>query len=469
MSLHTVWSERLEFLTQKTITVENSAGRLSSDAGLLVIREFDQRIGFTQAVADCLNDSRRDPEHSLLTLVRQRIYGILAGYEDQDDHDILRHDPVFQLICDRLPEPGAETASQPTLSRFENAVDIPSLNRLRELLIEQFLEAFDTPPDRLTFDLDGFDDPAHGAQQLTLFHGYYRQNQYFPLVITEAQTGLVVLISLRHGTAHAALGADDDLEFLVSRLRSRWPDVDIEVRADSGFGIPKMYELCERLGVWYTFGIGLNSRLKVESEDLLTQAVQQYEQTSEKQRLFTALSYQAESWDRERSVVIKAECQAAGTNRRAVITNRRGAGILPQGVYDEYIQRGESENRNKELKLDLCGGRLSDHRFVANFFRLYLHTAALNLLIHLRRRLPEVTSEPALGDGSRTDSPPEREVPSPDQSGPLRRAQPATWRMRLIKVAGEVVVSCRRVLVRLSSAWPHLSTWRAVLQVVQRC
>ena len=231
MSVQTVWSECLGFLPQKSVVVQNSAGRLSSDAGLLVVREFDERIGLTRQFAAALIDRRRQPSHSLLAMVRQRVYGILAGYEDQNDHDTLRHDPVFQLICDRLPDDENQLASQPTLSRFENSISVKALFRLRELLVDQFLEAFDEEPRRLTFDLDGFDDPAHGAQQLTLFHGYYKQNQYFPLIITNAETDLTVMVALRHGTAHAALGADEDLEYLVTRLRQKWPDVDIEVRA----------------------------------------------------------------------------------------------------------------------------------------------------------------------------------------------------------------------------------------------
>jgi hypothetical protein len=471
MSIQGAWSECLGFLGRKPVVVENSAGRLSSDAGLLVIREFDERIGLTRQFAVALRDRRQQPTHSLLAMVRQRVYGILAGYEDQNDHDTLRHDPVFQLVCDRLPDDEAELASQPTLSRFENAVSVKALFRLRELLVEQFLESFDRPPARLTFDLDGFDDPAHGAQQLTLFHGYYGQNQYFPLIITNADTGLVVMVALRHGTAHAALGADEDLEYLVTQARRKWPDVDIEVRADSGFGVPRMYEVCERLGIWYTFGIGMNPRLKAESDDLLAQAVERYEQSGAPQRLFTALSYQAQTWDRARNVVIKAECHVAGTNRRAVVTNRAGARIVPQGVYDDYIQRGESENRNKELKVDLCGDRLSDHRFMANLFRLCMHALALNLLIRLRSKLPD---PPDPEDEPQTPRPrpapvPDAEALHPPTGVELRHAQPATWRLRLIKVAAEVIVSARRVLVRLSSAWPSLPTWRRVLQTVQRC
>lgn len=211
----------------------------------------------------------------------------------------------------------------------------------------------------------------------------------------------------------------------------------IPTTTGGGFGVPKMYEVCERLRVWYTFGIGMNSRLKQESDELLAQAVERYEQTHEPQRLFTALSYQAQTWDRARSVVIKAECHAAGTNRRGVVTNRPGALIVPQGVYDDYIQRGESENRNKELKVDLCGGRLSDHppkaqNRMANLFRLCLHALALNLLIRLRSELPDPPDpdEPPRGPRLRPAPVPDAEAPRSPTGAELRRAQPATWRLR---------------------------------------
>ena len=182
---------------------------------------------------------------------------------------------------------------------------------------------------------------------------------------------------------------------------------------------------------------------------------EQFAATRQEQRLFTVCSYQANTWDRSRTGVIKAECHAAGTNRRAVVTNRLGATILPQGVYDEYVQRGESENRNKELKIDLCGERLSDHRFVANLFRLLMHATALNLIIRLRRELPDAPPE-----DRRCAPRPDAERPGPPTGAELRRAQPATWRLRLIKVATEVIVSCRRVLIRLAQPL-HLASGAA--------
>ena len=249
MSLHSAQQLVLGFHPQRSVVVETSPTQLSSDGGLLLVREFDEQIALTGRFAAALHD-RRSPgtEHSLLSLVRQRISGLLADDEDQNDHDRLRSDPVFQLLADRRPDE-PDLASQPTLSRFENAVTIADLWRLREDLVAQFLDSFATPPVRLTRDVDAFDDPTHGGQQLIFFHGHYDQCQDLPLTVTWAETDQVLLVRLRHGTCAACLGADDDLRFLVARLRQRWPEVAIHVRGDSGFGVPVMYQVCEDLGV----------------------------------------------------------------------------------------------------------------------------------------------------------------------------------------------------------------------------
>src|SRR5271170_2983365 len=197
-----------DFFEPLPIQIEVSDAPLTSDAGLLPLRQFDERIGLTKQFAQMLDDPR-DPElieHSFLDMVRMRIFGILAGYEDQNDHDTLRTDPVFKLIAERSPS-DADLASQPTLSRFENQINIPSLFRLRELFVDQFIASFAQAPLSLTFDLDAVDDPTHGSQQLSLFHGFYEQHQYLPLVLTSVQTNQIVMLSLRHGTAAASLGA----------------------------------------------------------------------------------------------------------------------------------------------------------------------------------------------------------------------------------------------------------------------
>ena len=225
--------------------------------------------------------------HSLVEMVRMRVFGILAGYPDQNDHDTLRSDPVFKLVAGRSLDED-DLASQPTLSRFENAIDVKSLLRLRDVFLDQFIASFDKPPTRITLDIDPFDDPTHGGQQLTFFHGYYRQHQYLPRLITCAENDLMVMLCLLFGTAHAALGADDDLEYLVSRLREAFPGVRIVLRADSGFGVPAMYTICEKLEIDYTIGIGMNPTLKKWSEALLEHCVEQFEATCQPQRKFCA-------------------------------------------------------------------------------------------------------------------------------------------------------------------------------------
>ena len=203
MILHDVWSLGLDFSSQRTIEIEPVAENLSTDTGLLLFRQFDEQLGLTARFAAQLSDSRQAPDHSLLEMVRSRLFGILAGYEDQNDHDALRSDAVFKLIADRLPDDD-DLASQPTLSRFENAVTPRDLLNLKAWFIQRFVDSFDEPPAEITLDIDCFDDPTHGAQQLTFFHGFYRQYQYLVRVITCAENDLVVLPVLLHGTAHAA-------------------------------------------------------------------------------------------------------------------------------------------------------------------------------------------------------------------------------------------------------------------------
>jgi Transposase DDE domain group 1 len=476
MSLQSVPLLSYDFFPSRPVQVEVSTAPLSSDAGLLPVRQFDERIRLTEQFAAAIEDER-DPtftKQTVLTMVRQRIFGILADYEDQNDHDTLRVDPIFKLIADRLPD-DPDLASQPTLSRFENAVSIPDLDRLRDVLVDLFIQSFDRPPGHLTLDLDAFDDPAHGDQQLIMFHGYYDQYQYLPIVITCAENDMVLLAGLRFGTCAAYLGVDNDLRYLVGRLRAVWPDVHIHVRADSGFGVPLMYDVCQELRLSYTFGIGMNSRLRDLSDDLLKTAVENFEKTGQPQRLFLADRYQAGSWAAPQPIVIKVEVHAQGTNRRSVVTNRPGWEVLPSAVYDEYAERGESENRNKELKRELQADRLSDHRFLANYFRLYLHAAALNLQIRLRHdvvQLPPTSEElglPAELPTAAIDVPDrKRFFNRRRQRDPLGEGFSSTWRTRLIKVAAEVITRSRRVIVRLSASWPHLDHFLEVSRIVSQ-
>ena len=476
MNLHDVWQLTLDFLPNKSISVQPVQENISTDAGLLIFRQWDQEIGFTQGFAQQLDDWRCDPDHSILEMVRSRVFGILAGYEDQNDHDALRSDAVFKLLANRLPDDD-DLASQPTLSRFENAVSPRSLLRLEDWFIDRFVNSFREPPREVTLDIDVFDDATHGQQQLTLFHGFYKQYQYLVRAITCAENDMVVLPALLYGTADPALGVGDDLKRIVQALREKFANILIRVRADSGYGKPWLYGICEQLGVEYSIGIGMNNVLKRNTEELLQKAVDQYEETSDAQRLFTGFDYQAGTWQQPRWVVVKCEANAQGTNRRAVVTNRPGARTLPHGAYDEYSERGEGENRNKELKCELSADRLSDHRYMANCFRMFLHCLANNLLVSLRQTIADPPPEEASGDYLDQDAVPveartgrerRRHFNRRREADPLGEGHAGTWRMRLIKIAARIKVTARRVRVFLSGSWPFLHHFRDVGQALLR-
>jgi Transposase DDE domain group 1 len=438
-----------DFVPHLPVVVQPSEGQICSDAGLLPIRQFDERWNFTARMANCLYDPKPNREQSLLSMLRQRVFGILAGYEDCNDHDTLRDDPLFKVLADRLPD-GRALASQPTLSRFENLTTPAVLQKLIDFNIDTGIERLKQKhgegkasvggelPASITLDLDATDDPTHGHQQLTLFHGYYGQYQYFPLIISEPTTKHVFLAWLRPGTVHASLGADDDLMRVVNALRKARPDIAIHVRGDAGFGLPRMYEVCEENGLTYTFGFATNARLKRLTEGLMQRAVEQYDQTKQKARLFDCFQYTCDSWPQPRTVISKAECRGGGTNLRFIVTNLPSLASPADGerTYDDYIQRGESEHRMDELKNGLKMDRLSCHRFMANFFRLLLHTTSMNLL-----------------NGARDD----QSVPEV-----LRVGQPCTWRTHVIKVAAVIVQSTRRILVKLAAHWPWWPMYQAV-------
>ncbi len=291
--------------------------------------------------------------------------------------------------------------------------------------------------------------------------------------VTPKRHGL--LVGLRHGTCHASLGADNDLRYLMRRMRAVWPDVQIHVRGDSGLGVPRMDDVCQKLRLDDTFGVGMNSRLRATSNDLLKQALEDYERTGHPQRLFMLVDYEAESWPASQPVVIKVESHAQETNRRAVVTNQPGCRVLPTAVYDEYALRGESENRNKELEIELHAGRLSDHRFLANFCRLSLHAASLNLLVRLRHAVVQTSPTsaelgvPAELPTEALDEPARKKFFNKRRDrDPLGGGFACMWRTRLIKVTAEVITRARRVIVRLSGSWPHLDHLLQVSQAVDR-
>jgi hypothetical protein len=405
---------------------------LTSDGGLVWLREADDALGLSAAFAAAIPDwRRRAGRHALVTLVQQRLYQIACGYEDQNDATTLRHDPLLKQVCGRLPVSGTPLASQPTLSRLENAIDTKTCYRLAVALVALYLRERERNgvPKRMLLDLDGTDDPVHGEQEGGAYHGYYRQHMYHPLVIYDGDTNQLITAVLRPGNSHASRGVVSILSRLVDALRHRWPDIAIELRADSGFARPALYDLCEAAAITYTIGLPPNARLEVLAAPLRETALAQAAETGAKVRLIDETPYQAGSWDLERRVVYKAEALAKGPNTRFVVTNRTANA---QQVYDDYVDRGEPENWIKDLKNHCFADRLSCHTFVANQFRLLLHAAVYWLLDTLRRWLIAAGME---------------------------RIQLDTLRLRLLKIGGWVRELATRVRLHLASSHPGQPLW----------
>jgi hypothetical protein len=417
-----------------TLRAQFDGGRLTSDGGLPWLAEADAALGLCSALAVCIPDWRRGPvQHSLVALLRQRIFQIACGYEDQNDATTLRHDPLFKLVCGQLPDSGAPLASQPTFSRLENAIDRHTVEALAHTLVTLYLRERGRQgrPARILLDLDGTDDPAHGDQEGVRYHAFYGQYMYHPLLVFDGDTGQLITVVLRPGNAHASRFVVLVLRRVLRRLRTAWPGIAVELRADSGFAAPRLYAWCEANAVHYTIGLIPNPRLATLAAGLLAEAeAQSAAQGGAKVRLAGEDVYQAGSWPQERRVVFKAEVLGKGPNTRFVVTDHTAP---PLAVYDTYVDRGQAENYIKDFKNALLGDRLSDHRFWANQFRLLLHAAAYWLLGTLRGWL--ATTE-------------------------LATAQMDTIRLRLLKIAGRVCEWVRGVRLHLASSHPSEPLWR---------
>jgi Transposase DDE domain group 1 len=423
-------------LNSRRVEADFSGGSLTTDAGALLLREADKRLGLLDALDRCLHDPR-DPDlitHPQRALLAQRVFGIACGYEDLNDHQHLRHDPLWQALADYDPDPQRPLASAPTLCRLENRASRAACVRMSAVLVEQFIASFAQPPECLILDFDATDDPVHGNQEGRFFHGYYDSYCFLPLYVFCGEQLLVAY--LRPSNIDAARHSRAILRLLVRRLRQAWPNVRLILRGDSGFCRWRLMRWCDSHGIGYILGLARNSRLETLAAPWLHEAASRWAATRQPQRLFGSFAYAAGSWDRARRVIAKAEHNAAGDNPRFVVTNLPGE---PQQLYDEvYCARGEMENRIKEQQLMLFADRTSCHWFVANQFRLLLSAAAY-VLVEAVRRLGLAGTE-------------------------LARAQVSTLRLRLFKVAGLVQVSVRRLYVRLASGFPLREVLVAVLR-----
>jgi hypothetical protein len=351
---------------KRDLLVDFKGGEITSDAGLLLVRQADETLGLVSGLADCVRDNR-DPRyvgHGMRDLFRQHIYQIVAGYEDCNDANLLRRDPALKTVCDRLLSE-KDLASQPTLTRLENSVTVKDVYRIGKYFVESYIQRRKKDkPRRIVLDIDSTDNPTHGNQQLTFFHGYYDQYMYHPLVIYDAESGDLITTVLRPGNKHASNCVLKVLKRIIKRLKEAFPKASLIIRGDAGFAVPELYEYCEKESVGYVLGLIRNKVLERLSQELKEEANEGYEKTGKKQRLFTEAEYQAGSWSRRRRVIVKTEWSSKGSNIRFVVTN---LSYKPRNLYGFYIERGGTcEVRIDELKNGLMADRLSCHRFIVS-------------------------------------------------------------------------------------------------------
>jgi hypothetical protein len=465
-------NEREPYFTLWTIGPQQlhlafDGGRIVSDAGLLTVRALEKPLRVIADLAERLPDPRAPKfiEHSAEALLTQAVYQILAGYPDFNDAQQLRSDPLFQILADVAPDADNPLASPSTLSRFQYAFtrrqadrpleDRPVLREIRAAqtgrikilnayLVDLFLRTRRAPPAAIVLDVDASDDPVHGHQTLSGYHGYYQQQQYLPLFVYDGATGFPLAAWLRPGTVHASLGAADILDGIVTRLRAVWPNVRIQVRSDNGLAVPGLYDYCEAHGLPYAFGYATNPVLQRATAQALAdlELYHHFYRHREPvvQRFESLGDYQAESWPHPRRIVAKVEVTPQGSQRRFVVTNLTEPAAV---VYrDFYVQRGKvPEQPIGEMKNGLQADRLSACGFCANAFRLLVHTLAYAIVVLFREAVAAVPE--------------------------VATATVSTLRQRLWKIGAVVVTGVRRIWLHLSETWPYRELWGRVLAAVQ--
>jgi hypothetical protein len=453
-------------LGPQQLLVDFTGGQIVSDAGLLAVRALERPLRVIADLAPLLPDPRSPKfiRHSVEAILTQEVYALLAGYPDYNDADDLRSDPLFQILADVSPDPERPLACGSTLARFQYAftrrqaesppeerpvlleVRAAQTQRLKVLngyLPDLFIRTRAQAPAEIILDVDATDDPTHGGQALSGYHGYFRQHQYFPLLVYEGHTGFPLAAWLRHGTAHASLGAVDILRPIVARLRAAWPGVRILVRADNGLGVPAVYEFCEAEGLDYVIGYATNAVLEGATAQALAD-VELYHRFYGRrepyvQRFEEVRGYQAGSWPHPRRVIAKVEVTPSGSQRRFVVTNRAER---PEDVYRRlYVKRGAvPEQPIGEMKNGLRCERLSSCGFCANAFRLLVHALAYAVVALFREASAGVEE--------------------------VATASVGALRQRLWKVGAVVVTRARRVWLHVSEAWPYRGVWQRVHEAV---
>jgi hypothetical protein len=441
-------AERFDFGSVEGRAVEAAfdAGMVTSDAGALLLGATDRAIGMISRFAACFHDERRPEliEHEVATLVGQRVFGIALGYEDLNDHDELRHDPMMAVLAGKLAarrEECAPVAGKSTLNRLELSQLAPTRYHkishnpvaIKNLLVDLFIEAHKRAPRQIILDLDATDDPLHGMQEGRFFHGYYDCYCYLPLYVFCGRH--LLLAKLRRADIDAAAGAVEEVARLVARIRARWPKTRIVVRADADFARDELMAWCEANDVEYLLGLPRNERLLAEIAPELERAAAASARTGRPQRRFKSFMWRTRrTWSRPRRVVAKVEWTNGEANPRFVVTSLTRRQCKAKELYENvYCARGEMENRIKECQLDLYADRTSTATMRANQLRLWFHSMAYVLLCALRRI--------GLHD---TD---------------LAEATCGTIRLKLLKIGALVRISVRRIRIAMASACPSAQIW----------
>ena len=423
---------------RKKITAAFDGGRLSSDGGVMLLAQAEHRLGIAERLARVIPD-RRLPErvkHAIPDMIRARIFAIACGYEDCNDFGPLRADPAFKLACGRLPETGADLASQPTLSRLENAPMIRDAIRLTYALVDQWMASYATAPDGVVLDIDDTCDVAHGHQQLSLFNAHYDERCFLPIHVYDSATGRPVAVVLRPGKTPSGIEVRAHLRRLVRRIRTGWPTTRLTIRGDSHYARPEVMAFCEQNGVSYIFGLAGTTPLTAKVQDLAEAvSTQRAVEDREVVRGFAETKHRAKSWSCERRVVARIEATRLGLDIRFVVTTLTGTS--PRILYESlYCARGQAENWIKLHKAQLASDRTSCRRALANQVRLVLHTAAYWLMLALRGAFPA-----------------------------LRELDPAEFtslRLRLLKIAVRVQERASRIRLAFASCCPDADLFRCL-------
>jgi hypothetical protein len=429
---------KFEFYQEGNLRYDFKGGELSSDGGMLLVREFDEKIGFTKKIAKLISDSR-NPElidYEIIDMLRERLYFMIAGYEDCNDVSYLKKDKAFQVILKNITKKSKEImASQPTLSRFENNIKWKDIKNIMRFMVKFWLDQYKKEPKTIIVDCDTTADPCHGHQQLSLFHGYYKQNMYHPLVIS--CNGQIIFSLLRPGRYHANKFTHFVLSFLIKMIKEKYPDTKIKFRADSGFASPKIYKLLEEENVEYVIALITNKVLKEKNKELINKAEKEYESNQQKSRLFQSFKYKADSWEKEKIVIAKAEYTDKGENNRFVVTNSTKEAEYLYSKF--YCQRGESENNIKDFKEVFSVDRLSCHKFKANQLRMLLSTMAYQLIYYMQKVLRKT---------------------------PFANMSIQSIRLNLFKVAVQVKQTSRKIWFHFCSAFPYQKYFRCIHQKI---